>query len=132
MKLEVGKKYVNRRGSVIEIYAKHPSADLFHGMLDLSHKVTDCDRGILWMMFLGDGTIGTPSSGAIGSLVREYEEPVKYTVDLWVKEKPSPEEWKSGTNFTSKLLGDYGAWHLSPGNKDCPRHLRITVEEVVE
>lgn len=128
MKIEVGKKYVNERGTVIEIYAKNPYALIFHGANDTSHKVHDADRGMLYVSYFSGGT-ATPDCPGASNLVREYEEPVKYTVDLWVDRKPSCDGQSSV--LSEYLFGTSLRWNKTQ-YKDCTRHLRITVEEVVE
>lgn len=68
MKIEVGKKYVNERGTVIEIYAKNPYALIFHGANDTSHKVHDADRGMLYVSYFSGGT-ATPDCPGASKLV---------------------------------------------------------------
>jgi hypothetical protein len=119
MKLEVGKKYVDRERSVWEILAQRGECfiALYNDNLPKVFNEYGC--------YIDGGSSGHPYD-----LIREYEEPARYSVDVWVKNKPFNKPLVPGDSLASVLLGDYGTWHLSSGLGTCPRHLRITVEEV--
>lgn len=115
MKLEVGKKYKDIDGDVWEVLTVRNGKYLaVHG--DDFVKSYD-ESG----MYIGGNCHSY-------DLIKEYEEPARYSVDIWVNSKP--QLIKQNINFTTFLFGSLN-WS-SAKTQNCPRKVRITVEEVEE